>query len=561
MNGSAVTLNVPQGTAHDGWTTGNNELRLLQTVSNIDFTVETRFQSDVEIGNQEEGIMVQQDATHFIRYDVIFNGSSLVLFAGFVQGTSATSFTYNSIPVTTAPIVLRLQRSGNQWTGTWSTDGTNFKSGVTFTAVLNVTAVGPSAGTATLNGQTPAFTAICDYFFNTASRLSNQDGPPPFPEFTVDSAPGTALVEKALADIEGTGKLNPVIGLESPSQGLFWYGYPTSGSVGGSWKRYTISASGNFYEDLIAFDVNGDGAVDLIASYAPSSSGPYSLVWFENPRGSGVDPATVSSWTMHTIGSGQGEDTLVLGDLDGDGKIDVATSAYLYFQNSPTSWTQVAYASSLRGAALLDIGSGKGRINLVTTGASAPYNVVWYENPQESGGNARTGTWIAHTVGAGYPCTANTCGSGPDVSTYNTADFNTDGRMDIVMGQSEGGSSGFPPGGLIWYEAPVDRRNGTWIQHTIDANFVYTHAIRVADMDKNGTPDIVTSEQDQSSLRRVAIFFNDGTGNFTEQVLSNAEGHNTVVGDIRNTGYLDLLNSGHGYFGNPNPLQIFVNPR
>jgi VCBS repeat protein len=376
----------------------------------------------------------------------------------------------------------------------------------------------------------------------------------------VDSNPGTAIVEKTLADIEGVGKMNPVIGVEPPGAGLYWYGYPASGSVDGAWQKHIIDNSGDFYEDILPFDVNGDGAIDLIASYAPSGSNSFFIVWFENPKGHGVDPASVSQWAMHTIGTGLGEDTLVVADFDGDGKMDVATSTYIYFQNSSTSWTQVQYANSDRGTALLDIGSGKGSINLVTTGANAPYNVVWYENPRESGGNARTGTWIAHTIGPGYPCTPATCGSGPDVATYSTADLNGDGRMDVAAGQSEGGTGGQPPGGLIWFAAPADRRNGSWVRHTIDANFTYAHSVWLADMDKNGTIDLVTSEQDQSSLRRVSIFFNDGSGNFTQQVVSNAEGHDTTAGDIRGIGFLDILNSGHGYFGDPHPLQLFLNP-
>ncbi len=130
------------------------------------------------------------------------------------------------------------------------------------------------------------------------------------------------------------------------------------------------------------------------------------------------------------------------------------------------------------------------------------------------------------------------------------------------MFQSEALSNGIPPpGGLIWFEAPADRRNGTWIRHTIDADFVDAHAIRVADMNKNGALDLITSEQDQSPLRRVSVFFGDGKGSFTQQVLSNVEGRNTVIGDVRRTGFLDILNSGHGYYGAEHPLQVFTNPR
>jgi hypothetical protein len=154
----------------------------------------------------------------------------------------------------------------------------------------------------------------------------------------------------------------------------------------------------------------------------------------------------------------------------------------------------------------------------------------------------------------------NQCSDGY-AAIYNAADFNSDSRMDVVVGQSEG-SPGIPPppGGLFWYEAPSDRRNGTWIKHTIDATFIDAHNVKIADMDHKGTSDLVTAEQDQSPLRRVSVFYNDGLGNFTQEVISNAAGHQTQVGDIEGNGSTDILSSGHGFFGLIHPLQIFIDP-
>jgi FG-GAP-like repeat/Beta xylosidase C-terminal Concanavalin A-like domain len=563
MNGTAATINLPQEAKHDPWTTGDGAVRLMQPISNSDFQVEVRFQSDVEIGNQDEGIIVEQDATDFLRFDVMSDGTNVRIFSAGIKGSTATTFVNTVIPVTQAPIWLQLQRTGNSWVGKWSTNGTNYSTAASFNFTLTVASVGPYAGNANATlANTPAFTAIVDYFFNVASPIANQDGPPPFRAITVDPNPPSTLVEKALADIRGTGVLDPIAGFESPSAGIYWYEYPASGVLTDPWLKHTIVSTGDAYEDMLPLDLNGDGAVDIIASYTPPN-GVRLLVWFENPRGSGGDPA-VDPWIMHTIGTGTGEDNLILADLDGDGKLDLATGTYIYFQNNADSWTQVQYNSAFRGVATLDIGSGNGRINLVSTSPTSTltYNAAWFENPRETGGNARTGTWIKHIMGASYPCTSTDCPGGDYyVAVYETGDLNGDQKMDVVMGQSEGPFGVEPPpGGLVWFEAPADRRNGTWIKHTIDAHYTHTHAVRIVDMDKNGTLDLVTSEQDQSTFRRVSVFYNDGLGNFTQEIVSNGAGHQTCVGDIRGGGAIDIFNSGHGFKGMIHPLQIFLNP-
>ena len=168
-----------------------------------------------------------------------------------------------------------------------------------------------------------------------------------------------------------------------------------------------------------------------------------------------------------------------------------------------------------------------------------------------------------HTIGPGYPCSANNCGDGGQVAVFASTDVNGDGMQDVVSAQSEGPGGGIapPPGGVIWWQAPADRRNGTWIKHTIDSKMVDVHRIGLGDMDKNGTVDIVVAEQDQAPLQRLNIYYNDGKGNLTSQVVANPMGHNLILGNVSGAaGEVDILNSGHGYFQTPHPLEIFLSP-
>jgi hypothetical protein len=374
-----------------------------------------------------------------------------------------------------------------------------------------------------------------------------------FSKYVIDPNPPGAVVEKTLADLNNDGKLDAVIGTEHKQNstsggGIYWYEYPSSGNPADTWTRHTIIGSGHDYEDMAPYDVNGDGFMDIIASIDNQQ-----LVWFQNPGTSG------GTWAETVIGSGYGENTMRLADIDGDGKIDVVSSSGIYFQNSPTSWTKVAVGSSFRGAALLNIGSGLGAVNLVTNGPSPNYDVVWYENPREHGGNARTDAWTMYTVGPGYTC--GNCGSG-DIATESTGDLNGDGRMDIIVAQSEADSNKqAPPGGLKWYEMPLDPTQ-PWTEHTIDANLQDAHNIQVADIDGNGALDLVVGEQDQSVQRRVMVYYNDGYGNFTGSAISTGDGsHNVEIGDIEGDGDIDILAGQHGYYSDPNPLSVYTNGR
>jgi hypothetical protein len=559
FNGFQAVLTIPGGSSHDPWIS-NQSVALMQNIPNSDFQVEVRFASIMQYplfsnGAQTEGILVEQDSANFVRFDVDCRGGAPALFSATLVNSTPTVRLNSAMPGG-PPQWLRVQRSGNNWTMSWSRDGITFTTAATFTFALNVARIGPFAGNAGFNGTpSPAFTAQINYFFNSQSPIFPENGvvlSSNFQRVVIDPNPPATVLEKGLGDIDGDGRLDAVVGFDqvtiygaSSSGGIFWYESPHSGVLTDPWLKHTILASGSAYEDLQLFDVNGDGAIDVIASVNGM------IEWFENPKGSGLNPAT-DAWKVHVIGPSTGENIMALGDIDSDGKIDVITSSYIFFQNTPDSWTRITFGGGKGGIGLLDIGSGKGAINLVAPGpvTSSTTPILWFENPSETHGNARTGTWIAHTIGSAY--------NADSEPRFAMGDLNGDGRMDFVTGQAEGNFP-LPSDGIIWWEAPVDRRNGTWLKHTISGNYEAAHKLLVADMDGNGTPDIITGEQEQAVQKRVSVFLNDGLGNFTEQILSLGSGHNLTIGDVDGDGVPDIFNAAHGYFGYAHPLELFLN--
>jgi hypothetical protein len=379
---------------------------------------------------------------------------------------------------------------------------------------------------------------------------------PNFQEVIIDPNPskdGSDVLEKSLADLNGDGKLDAIVGegqVNGSAGGMFWYQNP--GTPNGTWTRNTIDPSGNFYERSVTTDLNGDGATDIIASDSNQ------LVWFQNP-GHGV-----GTWTEHVINSVAGAHDIVLGDLNGDGKLDVIASGtaafddqgYIAFQgNNPDQWTIVKFGNPGDAIALFDDGSGHGAVDVVgvdqTTG-----NLVYWQNPIEFGGNPLDGSqWTEHVIQANVP-------AGPGASIA-TGYLTQSGRMDVVVVQNEG--EGNFSDGLYWYQ---NEGNGVFQQHLLDASYQAVHQIDIADMNNDGTQDIVVGEQEQADMGpnlngppggRLAIFYNDGNGNFTQQVISNFGIQNQVVGDVDGNGYLDIFGANHGFYGGNKELQLWYN--
>jgi regulation of enolase protein 1 (concanavalin A-like superfamily) len=171
LNGKQAVIAIPAGKSHDVWTPTNLSARLMQTAPDTDFEVEMKLDSAVAAQYQMQGILVEQDSANYLRFDVFYDGSSARLFAATFTGGAPTVRVNNPI-IKGGPVWLRLKRTGSTWTGSYSFDGNTFVTGVTFTQQMKVAKAGLFAGTAGENSApAPAFTALIDYWFNTASRL------------------------------------------------------------------------------------------------------------------------------------------------------------------------------------------------------------------------------------------------------------------------------------------------------------------------------------------------------------------------------------------------------
>src|SRR4051794_9980631 len=141
---------------------------------------------------------------------------------------------------------------------------------------------------------------------------------------------------KGGADIDGDGVGDGFVGRST----LTWYHSP-GGALTGTWVAHDIAKAAVEYTTQCApADINRDGAPDIVVPDTSNSAG--NLIWYENPRGHGGNPAT-DAWARRIIGSPTyWLHDVAIADLDGDGRPDVVTRSTTDDFDIVDIWTQGA---------------------------------------------------------------------------------------------------------------------------------------------------------------------------------------------------------------------------
>lgn len=325
----------------------------------------------------------------------------------------------------------------------------------------------------------------------------------PFREAIVDSTLLTNPWGKAAGDLNGDGQPDLAVAT-AYNLAIYWYAAP-------DWTRRVLS-SNNGGDDLLIADVDGDGDNDVV-------SNGYTINWHRNPTRQGGDPNR--PWEMRAIWPGGRSHDLSVGDIDGDGRLDVlirqeSGPTKIILQTAADRWTKVdiPQAPYGTGSTLADL-DRDGRLDIVANG-------FWLKQPAAP----QTGTWQRHDFAAWGP------NSGVSVH-----DINRDGRPDVFL------SEAYKASRLVWFEAPPDPTAGAWAAHVVGNPADHIHRFHLADMDGDGARDVVFAEQHQSPGHRVGVFRNvDGAGGSWEpHIISTTGSHNIALADLGADGDLDIF--------------------
>ncbi|WP_035734804.1 DUF1349 domain-containing protein, partial [Limnospira platensis] len=140
-----VELSVPGAT--DMWNRNRSASRLMQPAQNQDFELEIKFAADPALDKQIQGILVEQDDSNWVRFDVFKTNSGLALFAASTRNGGSRSMIRMGVQPGQARH-LKVNREGDVWTLNYSPDGVSWTTAGSFTEALQVQQVGLFAGNA-----------------------------------------------------------------------------------------------------------------------------------------------------------------------------------------------------------------------------------------------------------------------------------------------------------------------------------------------------------------------------------------------------------------------------
>ncbi len=279
---------------------------------------------------------------------------------------------------------------------------------------------------------------------------------------------GRAFAEGGcLLDVDGDGKPDIVVNEGGPEAALVWFRTPQGR---GSWTRHVID-TGVDAPDMLPATLLGHRGLLLIHK-------GMQVRFYEIPK----DPAARwPSQEVYSFYSPSRQGGLRMADIDGDGRPDIL--AGMYWIRSPESfelpwrlfaitlWNETPESAMLRlGYAAL---AGAGPELVAAQRAVTPARLARFEKPADP-----RQLWIAHPV-AGVPDLA-------AVNSLDVADFDGDGRPDILLAES-GGAGRL----MVLRNQGEDRFAPLVVAQGRPIRFA-----RAADVNGDGRPDIVAIRSD-----------------------------------------------------------------
>lgn len=364
----------------------------------------------------------------------------------------------------------------------------------------------------------PAFVLCLAVPAMMLSVISVANGEMPFRHHFVDQdLPGSSWGQTAVADLDRDGRLDYITG-RSRGQ-ILWYRQIAFTQ----WERHVLGENSPSDVGGAVLDVDRDGWPDFVTGGA----------WYRNPQRPTEQPFERIVFDQELTGVHD----VVVADVDGDGQADVLTMSdrnNIRWYKVPTDprqpWKRTDIGPSVHaGLAVGDL-DGDGDLDVIRSN-------LWFENVDGKGTQ-----WKIHeNIPFGNPNEPYRL-----ATRCSVVDMDADGDADLVMTENE------IRGGRIGWLENRDGKGGEWSLHLLPSGDTAArgayHSLIVADFDLDGDWDIFTCEMEGIPGEKQPRWFVwenlDGKGqNWTEHVVLDMGlgGHEAVAADFDGDEDLDII--------------------
>lgn len=292
-----------------------------------------------------------------------------------------------------------------------------------------------------------------------------------------------------LGDLNGDGKLDLVI-VKNRIGHLLWFENNGSPSDGKLWKRHVITTDFMRAYDVDLADLDGDGDLDVAASAYTGDC----FSWFENPGRDKVN----DEWPQHKFDQGQeiaNTRTIEAVDINRDGKPDlVATGTYghhtLWYENTGEPGAKRFKRHVIDRQTLVPT---HGHPVDMDGDGDADLVMAFGMRGSTAQENSHQVAWYENVgeKGTGAEWKKHFIGKLTFGFEAVTGDLDGDGDLDVIATGCSGGQPAL--GELCWYENTGNVR-GEWKKHPLRA-YPQAAQVIVMDLDRDGKLDIAACSE------------------------------------------------------------------